>query len=232
MRLRKALAMVSALCLGMGRVRSVALIAASRLAGVSVYSDTGTSMIRNTPSMADDRVDLPGSIRAVIPHPFGGAVAMAGFPGLETAVDGTAVFDPALCLETVQGLHDRGARHLTVLVEQDELDPLGFDLLARTCAAVGLTLSVHPIVDFSAPNDAMAQWWQSEQAVRKAALEGGATLAYCCQHGAGRSGLMASLCLMDAGIPADAAIALVRSHFAEAVESDEQEAWLKARSGA
>lgn len=180
--------------------------------------------------MPDDSVDLPGSIRAVIPHPFGGAVAMAGFPGLKTAVDGSAVFDPDACRETIQGLHDKQVRTLTVLVEPDELDQAGFDLLAETCAEIGVTLRFLPIVDFSVPDAALMVDWDEGRAERAAQLAAGDTCAFCCQYGAGRSGLMASLCLMEAGLPADEAIATVRSHFADAVESPEQEAWLAARS--
>lgn len=179
--------------------------------------------------MYDEADALPGSIRAVVPHPFGGSVVMSGFPGLETSIDGSAVFDPDMCRETVQGLYDLGARTLIVLVEPDELDQAGFDLLAQTCAAVGVGIDPHPIVDYSVPDDAMFAWWQDASTARAALLGAGGALAVCCQYGAGRSGLLAALSLMDAGIAADDAIATVRGQFGDAVESAEQEAWLETK---
>lgn len=175
---------------------------------------------------------LPGSMRAVIPHPWGGAVAMTGFPGLETDFDGTAVFTPDHCAETLQGLFDAGARELVVLVEQDELDPVAFELLESTAAQVGLVIRYHPIVDYSVPSEALAKAFQDLRSDREALLRGGGTLAFSCQYGAGRSGLMACWSLMEAGLSADAAISRVRSHFAEAVESEAQECWLQALDGA
>lgn len=171
---------------------------------------------------------LPGSMRAVIAHPFGGTVIMTGFPGLETGFDGSAVFTPEACSETLNGLHAEGAETLVVLVERDELDSIGFELLEATAAEVGLTIIYHPIVDYSVPSDAMAQEWAKGRAQREAALRAGATLAFSCQYGAGRSGLMASWTLMEAGLSASEAIATVREEFSEAVESVDQETWLAA----
>ncbi|GAB5445953.1 protein-tyrosine phosphatase family protein [Gymnodinialimonas sp.] len=171
---------------------------------------------------------LRGSMRARIAHPLGGAVIMTGFPGLETGFDGTATFLPEACRDTLDGIRAQGGDSLVVLVERDELDPIGFDLLERTAAEVGLALQYFPIVDYSVPSDAGVQAWTAQRAARAAKLRAGGTLAFSCQYGAGRSGLMAAWCLMEAGISAAQAIALVRSHFAEAVESEAQEEWLSA----
>lgn len=175
---------------------------------------------------ADPR--LKGAMRAVVPHPFGGTIVMTGFPGLETGVDGSAVFTPDSCLETLTGLREQGAGGLVVLVERDELDPVGFEQLERIAADLGLAISYHPIVDYSVPSEALTQDWAAGRADRQALLQSGGTLAFSCQYGAGRSGLMACWSLMEAGLRADEAMALVRGHFPEAVESDAQEEWLQA----
>lgn len=171
---------------------------------------------------------LPGSMRAVIAHPFGGTIIMTGFPGLETGFDGSATFLPETCKDTLQGLRAHGAESLVVLVEADELDTMGFELLERTAAEVGLSIIYHPIVDYSVPSHDLAQAWTAQRPARQATLRSGGTLAFSCQYGAGRSGLMASWTLMEAGLSATKAIALVRAHFAEAVESTDQEEWLSA----
>ncbi len=184
-------------------------------------------MARDSFMQIDQPGVLPGSLRAVVPHPFGGSIVMSGFPGLETTFDGEAIFDPDSCRETVEGLRALGAGQLMLLVERDELDQIGFDLLARTCTTAGIAVIERPIVDYSVPSDTMMAGWHAERAARAAHLEQGGTFAVSCQHGAGRSGLMATLCLMEAGLTADDAMATVRSHFAQAVESSEQEAWLR-----
>lgn len=181
---------------------------------------------------AEDRAPMgeasaaPGSIRAVIAHPFGGKIIMTGFPGLEIGFDGQAVFQPDSCHDTLAGLRAHGGDSLVVLVERDELETPGFDLLEKTAAELDIALQYHAIVDYSVPSPTMAQAWRARRVDRLAALRAGRTLAFSCQYGAGRSGLMASWCLMEGGLSARAAMALVRSHFSEAVESEAQEAWL------
>ncbi|OAN75478.1 hypothetical protein A8B78_15790 [Jannaschia sp. EhC01] len=189
-------------------------------------SEPAMSMGAETP----DRGPLRGTMRAVIAYPFGGKIIMTGFPGLETGIDGSATFMPEACMETLEGIRSQGGDRLVVLVERDELDPLGFDLLERTAAAVGMTLEYHPTVDYSVPQEAMVQAWTAQRPARQAALCAGQTLAFSCQYGAGRSGLMACWTLMEGGLSAEEAIALVRSHFPEAVESEAQEEWLAALS--
>lgn len=152
---------------------------------------------------------------------------MTGFPGLETGFDGSAVFTPDSCEETLTGIVAEGARDLVVLVEADELDSEGFALLERTAAQVGLSLTYVPIVDYFVPTQEIAASWGAGRSERLAHLRAGGTMAFSCQYGAGRSGLMASWTLMEGGMGADEAIALVRSHFPEAVESEDQEAWLQ-----
>lgn len=194
-----------------------------------MYSPVNSSNHSDNPDTDMDDTGLLGSMRAVIPHPFGGHVVMTGFPGLETHVDGSAFFDPTTCHATLAGIRQANVAELVVLVERDELDDVGFDLLERTAAEVGLTLAFRQIEDFNVPSDDMYDWWQSDRARRVGVLRNGGSLAYGCQYGAGRSGLMASLSLMDAGLSAEAAIATVREHFSEAVESLVQEKWLHGR---
>lgn len=183
-------------------------------------------MIVEDGSSADPAARLPGSIRAAIAHPAGGTIAMTGFPGLETAIDGTAVFDPESCRETVVGLRDLGADTLVVLIESDELAPEFLSGLDGVAGEVGLSISHFPIADYAAPTpDSTRIWAEAAPARAKIFAEGG-TLAFACQFGAGRSGTMAAHCLIEGGLSPEAAIARVRSHFPVAIESDAQEQWL------
>ena len=169
---------------------------------------------------------LPGSIRAAIPHPAGGRIVMSGFPGLEMAIDGTAVFDPATARETLLGMRALGAETLVVLIEADELDDAFLSGLREIAGEVGLAISHFPIVDYAAPTRADTQAWAEAAEQRAQVFAQGGALALACQYGAGRSGTMAARCLIEAGLSPEAAIAQVRAHFSEAIESDVQEDWL------
>ncbi|MEJ6388525.1 phosphatase domain-containing putative toxin [Gymnodinialimonas ulvae] len=175
---------------------------------------------------AEHAPPFPGSIRAAIPHPAGGRVVMSGFPGLETTVDGMAVFDPVACRETLLGLRELGAATLCVLIESDELDAEFLPSLEALAGEVGLDVAHFPIVDYAAPTQTRAQQWATTAQARAQSFAAGATLAFACQYGAGRSGTMAARCLIEGGMTPEAAIARVREHFSEAIESKAQEDWL------
>ncbi|MBF9042009.1 hypothetical protein HKCCE4037_01615 [Rhodobacterales bacterium HKCCE4037] len=152
---------------------------------------------------------------------------MSGFPGLETGVDGAAVFLPDSCRETLQGIRDLGAETLTLLIEDDELDEIFYSEVERIADEVNLGIERFPIVDFAVPSDGAATEWLERAQERARRRSAGATTAFACQYGAGRSGLMASWLLIEGGMSPAEAISLVRSHFSDAVESEAQETWLQ-----
>lgn len=171
------------------------------------------------------------SIRAVIPTPSGGHIAMAGFPGLLSGIDGTPYLDPEQMAETLRGLRRTGALSLMVLTEEAELPEGAFALLRTEAKKAGLALAFGAIKDFGVPGEAFLAQWPAQQRACLSALLRGETVALCCQYGAGRSGLVAALLLMASGMKAHAAIHLVRSHFGEAIENAAQENWLRDREG-
>ena len=177
-------------------------------------------------------VDLPffdpeaTSIRAVIPTPRGGHLAMTGFPGLLTHVDGSAYLDPHQMVETLEGLRATGARQLLILTEEAELPKGAFPLISEVSQPLGLTLSFAAIQDFNVPGDAFLTQWPERRAGFEQALAAGETVALSCQYGAGRSGVIAAWLLIGCGLAAADAIALVRAHFPEAIENRLQERWL------
>ena len=152
---------------------------------------------------------------------------MSGFPGLETSIDGSAVFDPTSCSDTVSGLSALGATDLTVLVEREELDVEGFEILERVASNHSIGVQYNPIVDYGIPDAAFLTTWHDGIDRRRAVFEAGGTFAVACQYGAGRSGTIASLCLIEQGVIPHAAVQRVRSFFPEAVESKAQMEWLQ-----
>lgn len=154
---------------------------------------------------------------------------MMGYPGLETAVDGAAYIDPLSLKETTAALLAVPVEVLIVLTEAEELPDGAFGLMLDRMKGSATEVHFMPIEDFSAPDDAFIVQWSALQPHMRKRLASGASCAFCCQYGAGRSGMMAALLLMERGLSADEAIALVRSHFAEAVESEIQHSWLQSR---
>ncbi len=166
------------------------------------------------------------SIRAVIPTPRGGYLAMTGFPGLLTHVDGTPYLDPQQMTETLKGLRAVGARQFLVLTEEEELPNGAFALISDISQQVGLEIRFAAIEDFNVPGEAFLRQWPEHRARFEQALDAGEAVALSCQYGAGRSGLIAAWLLMGAGLPAAKAVAVVREHFHEAIENQLQENWL------
>ena len=151
---------------------------------------------------------------------------MVGFPGLDFDLEGKAAFVPEKCRDTIDALLALKVDELILLVEDDELDTEISDQLKSMADAAGLEVVHRPIVDTKTPDDTLMAWWRSTKAHRQETLSRGGTLAFVCHYGAGRSGMMAALCLIEAGLKAEAAMALVREHFDEALDSRAQREFL------
>ncbi|SLN59989.1 hypothetical protein PSM7751_02972 [Pseudooceanicola marinus] len=172
------------------------------------------------------------AVRAAIPMPRGGACLMTGFPGLETGVDGSGYIDPIALEDTFADLADHGVRLLLVLPEERELPGGSFALLRAQLARHGIEGLFLPVVDFHAPDAGFLQEWADLGPTLHRIMAEGGRIAACCQYGAGRSGLTAAWLLIEQGLDASAAVALVRSHFEDAVESEAQLQFLQSRAPA
>lgn len=172
------------------------------------------------------------AMRAKVEMPGGGHCLMSGFPGLETGIDGSGYIDPDALQDTLQDIRDNAAALMLVLPEEEELPEGSFGLLKKEAETRGIELIFLPIEDFMVPDAAFMARWQSLGPRLHDLLRGGAGCAICCQYGAGRSGLMVALLLIEDGMGAEAAVAHVRAVFPEAVESAAQLAWLEERAAA
>lgn len=170
------------------------------------------------------------SIRAVIPLSTGGRLIMAGFPGLRIAPDGALYIDPEAQELTLSTMTDMGVRRLFVLPEMAELPEGMLSGLLAVATDGGLNPIAMPIVDFSFPDEAFVRDWNRMRPELDAILTADHAVAFCCQYGAGRSGLLAANVMIERGLEAQDAIACVRSHFGEAIESESQVGWLSDRS--
>jgi len=167
------------------------------------------------------------SIRAVIQSPGGGRIVTMGFPGLCAALDGSAHIDPAQMHATLRHAARLGTERLLVLTENSELPENARRLLdhAAAEAAIQRTLWL-PIADYGVPDAAFLEAWQGLAPGLHARLNDGATLGITCHYGAGRSGTVAAMLLIERGLEPSRAIAVLRGAFAESIESPAQLDWL------
>ena len=177
--------------------------------------------------MSDTTDWLP--LRAVVPMAGGGRCIMSGFPGLETGVDGLAWISPEGLDATLAEMTRQGARRLLVLTEPGELPEGAMALLEAGMARHGVTAHLLPIRDYGVPGAAFHAAWGDLGPELQALLTAGGVLAVCCQYGAGRSGLITALLLIEGGLQPRQAVARVRDCFGEAIESPDQMDWLLAR---
>ncbi|WP_163847463.1 protein-tyrosine phosphatase family protein [Pseudooceanicola aestuarii] len=151
---------------------------------------------------------------------------MSGFPGLEIGVEGSAYISPEQLGETMAALAERGVARMVILAEEDELPAGAFADVQWVAQSRGVALEFLSIPDFSTPGTAFMTRWRDLSPALHSLLAQGGTFACACQYGAGRSGVLTAMILIEAGLPALAAIARLRQDFPEAVENSAQEDWL------
>jgi protein-tyrosine phosphatase len=122
-----------------------------------------------------------------------------------------------------------GAVGLLSLVEAEEL-PGGRDGYAAAVAAAGLLWAHLPIRDFGTPDADFSDGWRDLALLER--LSTGENWAIHCRAGLGRTGLVASRLLIEAGSAPAAAIARIRrEHAAGAVETQAQSDYLFSLAG-
>ncbi len=121
---------------------------------------------------------------------------------------------------------EHGVGRLVCLLERPEREALGLGDLPSHAEAEGISVRLFPIPDGSVPESV-----EATDALVKDLLEtlgGGETVFLHCWAGLGRTGTVASACLIARGMGAREAIRAVRHSRPGAVESAGQEAFLAA----
>lgn len=158
----------------------------------------------------------------------GGAVGVTFAPGKHQAQAITGIW--ARDLDTdLQAIRDWGAQHLITLIEPQEFTELKVGALPDRARAHGLIWDWLPIVDGRAPDHRLLTPWRTLGPSLVHRLQAGSRLVVHCKGGLGRAGTVAAMLLLDSGTveSADEAIASVRSVRPGAVETLEQEHFLR-----
>lgn len=134
-------------------------------------------------------------------------------------------------LETdIRAIRDWGATAIVTLIEEHEFGMLDVTDLPEAVKAAGIAWHHLPIRDVNVPDEkGIADWRDLSPRLHAIVEQGGRVLVHC-RGGLGRAGLMAALLLVERGMAADDAIATVRAARPNAIETGEQEDFLRSRS--
>ena len=127
----------------------------------------------------------------------------------------------------VAALRAWGAAAVLCLVEAAELDLLQVGALPELVRQAGLQWLHLPIPDMTAPDRRFEDAWRAVRPRLQALLGDGRPLLIHCRGGLGRSGTIAARLLIEAGVEPEAAIARVRAARPGAIETAEQERYLR-----
>lgn len=120
-----------------------------------------------------------------------------------------------------------GASKVVTLMEASEFALLGVPDLGHKIQAAGLDWVHLPIRDVSVPDAAFIDTWANLTKALQRSLLRGDKIVFHCRGGLGRTGLVASLLLLDLGWDAETAITTVRSVRPGAIETMEQENYVR-----
>jgi protein-tyrosine phosphatase len=158
-----------------------------------------------------------------------GSVVISGVPGLLIGADGTLGLCEKTLAHEMARLKRQGVATLVGLVDDDELGSVAYEDIAEAAQGVGVTSIRLPLRDFAVPTPAQEEEWAGikDHAVRL--FRQGQSLAIHCMAGIGRSGTMAGCLLVHLGMAPQQALARIRALQPEALETEEQLAYLLSR---
>ncbi len=120
-----------------------------------------------------------------------------------------------------------GGDAVLTLIEDHEFELLSVPSLGEAVQARGMAWYRFPIRDVDVPTPEAMQHWRTLSPRLHQILERGGRLVIHCRGGLGRAGTVAALMLVERGRPASEAIATVRAARPGAIETAEQECWLR-----
>ena len=135
--------------------------------------------------------------------------------------------------EDVETIRQWGAHRVVTLLEADELEYLRVTKLGEEVRNASMAWHHWQVIDGSAlrtRHDTRADPWREECRLFQEALDRGEKIFIHCRGGLGRTGTLAARLLMARGLEPEAAIREVRAARPGAIETEEQEAYLRRRA--
>ena len=145
---------------------------------------------------------------------------------------GASVFGSAWARDLeadVAAIASWGASAVVTLIEDHEFTLLGVEQLPQAVRAAGIEWHHLPIEDVSVPDERFERAWPVVWPRLKGRLAAGERVLVHCRGGLGRAGTVAALMLAECGESAAVAIKRVRTARPGAIETAEQERWVRGR---
>jgi protein-tyrosine phosphatase len=120
-----------------------------------------------------------------------------------------------------------GAKALVTLLEPHELALLAIPRLGAEVRRRGIDWLHMPIRDVSTPDHEFDARWSAASERLRSRLDAGENIVVHCRGGLGRAGMIAARLLVETGSSASDAIARVRAVRPGAIETIEQEDWVR-----
>lgn len=121
-----------------------------------------------------------------------------------------------------------GATHVVTLIEDIEFEMLRVPELGNRVASKNMYWHHFPIVDGQPPDQRFLDAWPAVVTTLVNALKSGQRLLVHCRGGLGRAGTVASVLLVELGVPPLDAIDQVKLARPGAIETEDQERFIEA----
>lgn len=175
----------------------------------------------------ETRTSLGSPLRIATIPAGSGRIGISLCPGKhqDDAITGSWARDLATDLDVVR---EWGAAAVVTLVEAHELTSLKVGRLGEEVVERGMAWLHLPIPDVTAPGPSFEATWPEAGATLHELLTNGQGVFIHCKGGLGRAGTVAARLLVELGSSPDAAIANVRAVRRGAIQTYEQEAYVRA----
>jgi protein-tyrosine phosphatase len=158
-----------------------------------------------------------------------GVIGLTLCPGKRGASLSGSWWERDLALD-VAAIAAWGARAVVTLIETQEFTGLGVEALPEAVRSAGIAWHHLPIEDVSVPDQRFEQHWRTVWPRLHGRLNDGERVLVHCRGGLGRAGTVAALMLIESGESPERAIARVRAVRPGAIETAEQETWVRRRA--
>jgi len=155
-----------------------------------------------------------------------GAIGITFCPGKKDRHSHTGIWERDLDTD-MESIRRWGTTSLVTLMEDHEFDQLGVRLLPFTAQGLGLIWFHIPIRDISIPDFRFHERWSGIGLRLMNVLREGGRVVVHCRGGLGRSGIVAALLLIEAGMDSREAVDAVRGVRPVAIETVQQEAYVR-----
>lgn len=173
----------------------------------------------------------PLQIAVVTAGPRFGRIGITFCPGKYDPHGMTGAWDRELAAD-LDAIRDWGAVAIVTLLEPKELTLLRVEHFGEEVRRRNMLWFHLPIVDVSIPSKQFESKWHTAGEELRLILRSGSDVLVHCRGGLGRAGMVAARLLIELGMEPETAIAGVRAVRPGAIETSEQERFVRGVSAA